>query len=128
MFYFLLPLSLLRVFHDLLTTAIANHHQVTFTTADAFLILPAWDAGKQASLSFKLRTNEPSGVVVYSTGASNGPDQTADFFAFEMLEGHLYMLINLGSGTVKVKVRVRESLKHTHTNFTFLLQLERTKT
>lgn len=42
-----------------------------------------------------------------STGQSNGEDQAADFLAFELLEGHVFALINMGSGAVKVKATTR---------------------
>lgn len=81
---------------------------VTFTTRDSFLVLPKWtDAAKTGSVALKIRTNEPNGVLVYSIGASNGAEQSADFFAFELLDGHVFMLMNLGSGPVKVKATTK---------------------
>lgn len=38
---------------------------VTFTTTDSFLILPKFDAAKQTIISMKIRTNEPSGVLLF---------------------------------------------------------------
>ncbi|XP_076324369.1 neurexin 1-like isoform X2 [Tachypleus tridentatus] len=72
---------------------------ITFTTRDSFLALPCWEATRTGSLSFKIRTNEANGVLMYNSGATS----QGDFFAFELLAGHVYLLLNLGSGAVKVK-------------------------
>lgn len=80
---------------------------VTFTTGDSFLVLPKWDVAKSGSISLKVRTNEANGVLIYTIGASNGAEQSADFFAIELLEGHVFMLMNLGSGSIKVKASTK---------------------
>jgi leucine-rich repeat transmembrane neuronal protein 1/2 len=80
---------------------------VTFTTRDSFLELPNWDSARAGTLSLKIRTNEPNGVLVYNSGANNGVGQSSDFLAFELLDGHIYLLLNLGSGSVKVKATTR---------------------
>lgn len=38
---------------------------------------------------------------MYNTGAT----AQGDFFAFELLDGHVFLLLNLGSGAVKVGMR-----------------------
>ncbi|CAM1325515.1 NRXN2 (predicted) [Pycnogonum litorale] len=77
---------------------------ITFTTKESFLALPSWEAARSGSLSFKMRTNEPNGLIMYNAGASKS---VSDFFAFELLDGHVYLLMNLGSGVVKVKATNR---------------------
>ncbi|XP_076318595.1 neurexin 1-like [Tachypleus tridentatus] len=76
---------------------------ITFTTKESFLALSRWDAPRGGRISFKIRTNEPNGVLMYNSGAT----AQGDFFAFELLAGHVYLLLNLGSGSVKVKATTR---------------------
>ncbi|XP_045116786.1 neurexin-1-like isoform X2 [Portunus trituberculatus] len=77
---------------------------VKFTRPDAFLVLPSWEATRQGSVSFKMRTTEPDGLLMYNSGslAAQG-----DFFAVELMEGHLYLHLSLGSGLRKVKATNR---------------------
>ncbi|XP_028031309.1 neurexin-1-like isoform X2 [Bombyx mandarina] len=89
---------------------------VTFTTRDAHLILPKWEAVKTGTISFKFRTNEPNGLILFNMGAK--PPRvgcTADLFAVEILNGYIYVHVDLGSGGVKVRAsrrRVDDSLWH----------------
>ncbi|KAK9310044.1 hypothetical protein QLX08_000515 [Tetragonisca angustula] len=73
---------------------------ITFTTRDSHLVLPPWKAAKSGSISFKIRTNEPNGLIMYSR---SGAHTRQDLFAFEIFSGHLYLHADLGSGPVKVK-------------------------
>uniref|UniRef100_T1J5X7 Uncharacterized protein n=1 Tax=Strigamia maritima TaxID=126957 RepID=T1J5X7_STRMM len=77
---------------------------ITFTNKESFLILPSWEGTRTGSISFKIRTNEPNGLLMYNSGATTAG---GDFFAFEMMDGHIYLLLNLGSGAVKVKASNR---------------------
>lgn len=97
---------------------------VTFTTADAYLsVADGWNSPKEGSLSLAIRTNEPNGVLLYSTGrakeTSPGNSSSAeDYFALELLDGQLYLLQHLGSSPVKVKAtekRIDDSHWHTVT-------------
>ncbi|XP_012544066.2 neurexin 1 isoform X2 [Bombyx mori] len=85
---------------------------VTFTTRDAHLILPKWEAVKTGTISFKFRTNEPNGLILFNMGAK---PPRADLFAVEILNGYIYVHVDLGSGGVKVRAsrrRVDDSLWH----------------
>ncbi|XP_042239810.1 neurexin-1-like isoform X1 [Homarus americanus] len=77
---------------------------VKFTRPDTALVLPSWEAARQGSVSFKMRTTEHNGLIMFSSGfvAAQG-----DFFALELLEGHLYLHLNLGSGSRRVKATNR---------------------
>uniref|UniRef100_A0A0C9QZT5 NRX3A_1 protein n=4 Tax=Fopius arisanus TaxID=64838 RepID=A0A0C9QZT5_9HYME len=77
---------------------------VTFTTRDSHLVLPPWKAAESGTISFKLRTNEPNGLVMYSR---SGAPARPDLFAFEILDGHLYLHIDLGSGHLKIRASKR---------------------
>ncbi|KAG8179390.1 hypothetical protein JTE90_003646 [Oedothorax gibbosus] len=76
---------------------------ITFTNKESFLALSSWDGARSGSISFEMRTNEANGVLMYNTGET----AQGDFFAFEMLDGHVFLLLNLGSGAVKVKATTR---------------------
>ncbi|XP_048506164.1 neurexin-3 isoform X4 [Athalia rosae] len=85
---------------------------VTFTSPESHLVLPPWKAAKSGSISFRIRTNEPNGLVMYS---KSGGHTRTDLFAFEILGGHLYLHADLGSGPVKVRAsrrRVDDSTWH----------------
>lgn len=118
---------------------------VTFTTRDSHLILPPWEASKQGVISFKFRSNEPNGMIILATGTRPPKVSTAsynkknaffrsfkvinsacklikfslnsqtDFFAVEVLNGHIYIHIDLGSGAAKVRAsrkRVDDGIWH----------------
>ncbi|XP_071973923.1 neurexin-2-beta isoform X15 [Engystomops pustulosus] len=94
---------------------------VTFQVPEAFLRLPRWETKKAGSISFDFRTTEPNGLLLFSQGrprtgsgpvgalpgsvATGRPERPpkADYFAVELLEGTLYLLLDLGSGGIKVK-------------------------
>ncbi|ROT82475.1 hypothetical protein C7M84_024365 [Penaeus vannamei] len=77
---------------------------VSFTTQESYLVLPSWEAPRQGSISFKMRTTEPNGLLMYNSGAVSAQ---GDFFALELLEGHIYLHLNLGSGSRRVKATHR---------------------
>ncbi|CAK9814938.1 Nrxn1 [Anthophora quadrimaculata] len=64
-------------------------------------VLPPWKAATYGSISFKIRTNEANGLIMYSR---SGAHTRQDLFAFEIFDGHLYLHADLGSGPVKVKL------------------------
>lgn len=76
---------------------------VTFTTRESHLTLPAWESVKQGTISFKFRTNEQNGLLLMNVGKA----MNTDMFAVEILNGHVYMHIDLGSGAAKVRVSRR---------------------
>ncbi|CAG9789178.1 unnamed protein product [Diatraea saccharalis] len=79
-------------------------------------ILPKWEAVKTGTISFKFRTNEPNGLILFNMGAK--PPRvgcTADLFAVEMLNGYIYVHVDLGSGGVRVRAsRRRVDDSHWH--------------
>ncbi|CAH2094247.1 unnamed protein product [Euphydryas editha] len=97
-------------------TATDSADPVTFTTRDAHLILPKWEAVKTGTISFKFRTNEPNGLILFNMGAK--PPRvgcTADLFAVEILNGYIYVHVDLGSGGVRVRAsRRRVDDSHWH--------------
>ncbi|XP_034096401.1 neurexin-2-like isoform X14 [Gymnodraco acuticeps] len=79
---------------------------ITFDTPSAFLTLPRWNAKKTGAISFDFRTTEPMGLLLFSHGSLQGamPDKPrADFFAIELLDGFLFLVMDMGSGSIKMK-------------------------
>ncbi|XP_041447474.1 neurexin-2 isoform X3 [Xenopus laevis] len=94
---------------------------VTFQISESFLHLPRWETKKAGSISFDFRTTEPSGLLLFSQGrprsggsvlgtapggvVTGRPERQpkADYFAVELLDGTLYLLLDLGSGGIKIK-------------------------
>jgi len=74
---------------------------ISFTREEAYLVLPSWKSSMSGSISFKFRTIEPNGVLLFNGGTNNG--LVVDYFAMELLGGHLYVHLDLGSGAVKIK-------------------------
>ncbi|XP_052392684.1 neurexin-2-like isoform X4 [Carassius gibelio] len=80
---------------------------VSFDTPTAYVTLPHWNAKKAGSVSFDFRTTEPNGLLLFSHGrpqSSKDNRPKVDFFAMELLEGFLYLLMDMGSGSIKMKV------------------------
>ncbi|XP_061754504.1 neurexin-2-like isoform X9 [Nerophis ophidion] len=80
---------------------------VTFDTPSAYLTLPRWNTKKTGTISLDVRTTEPSGLLLFSHGSLLGaqPESTprADFFAMELMDGFLYLVMDMGSGSIKMK-------------------------
>lgn len=53
-------------------------------------------------LAFHFRTTERDGLLLYHGNTGN---DITDYIAFELIDGHLHMVINLGSGAVRLQVR-----------------------
>ncbi|XP_055006051.1 neurexin 1a [Boleophthalmus pectinirostris] len=92
--------------------SVATLDPVTFDTPESFVSLSKWTAKKAGSISFDFRTTEPNGLMLFSHGKPKTqarkdprtpPTVKVDFFAIEMLDGHLYLLLDMGSGTTKTK-------------------------
>ncbi|XP_043962610.1 neurexin 3b isoform X10 [Gambusia affinis] len=83
---------------------------INFETPDSFLALPKWNTKRVGSISFDFRTSEPNGLILFTHGkpqnrrdAKGQKNNKVDFFAVELLDGGLYLLLDMGSGTIKVK-------------------------
>uniref|UniRef100_UPI003AAEE3D4 neurexin-2-beta isoform X11 n=1 Tax=Centroberyx gerrardi TaxID=166262 RepID=UPI003AAEE3D4 len=80
---------------------------VTFDTPSAYLTLPRWNTKKTGAISFDFRTTEPSGLLLFSHGSLQGTQSDrkprADYFAMELLDGFLYLVMDMGSGSIKMK-------------------------
>ncbi|KAM4846205.1 neurexin-2-beta [Thomomys bottae] len=88
---------------------------VTFESPEAFVALPRWSAKRTGSISLDFRTTEPNGLLLFSQGrragagpGSHGAAQRADYFAMELLDGYLYLLLDMGSGGIKLRASSRK--------------------
>ncbi|XP_064550365.1 neurexin 1 isoform X2 [Drosophila montana] len=80
---------------------------VTFTTRESHLVLPPWETGKQSSISFKFRTKEPNGIIILATGSKQPRAKNPVLIAIELLNGHIYIHLDLGSGASKIRASRR---------------------
>ncbi|XP_027140275.1 neurexin 3b isoform X7 [Larimichthys crocea] len=83
---------------------------INFETPDSYLALPKWNTKRVGSISFDFRTSEPNGLILFTHGKAQDrrdskgqKNNKVDFFAVELLDGGLYLLLDMGSGTIKVK-------------------------
>ncbi|XP_074087254.1 neurexin-2-beta isoform X5 [Macrotis lagotis] len=87
---------------------------VTFESPEAFVALPRWSAKRTGSVSLDFRTTEPNGLLLFSQGRRAGGGQgghgtaRADYFAMELLDGYLYLLLDMGSGGIKLRASNRK--------------------
>ncbi|XP_061560294.1 neurexin-3b isoform X4 [Phycodurus eques] len=83
---------------------------INFETPDSYLSLPKWNTKRVGSISFDFRTSEPNGLILFTHGkpqerrdVKSQKTNKVDFFAVELLDGVLYLVLDMGSGTIKVK-------------------------
>nr|KAF6269847.1 neurexin 2 [Pipistrellus kuhlii] len=90
---------------------------VTFESPEAFVALPRWSAKRTGSISLDFRTTEANGLLLFSQGrragagagaSSLGAAPRADYFAMELLDGYLYLLLDMGSGGIKLRASSRK--------------------
>ncbi|KAI5101999.1 neurexin 3a precursor, partial [Silurus meridionalis] len=89
---------------------VATLDPISFETPEAYISLPKWNTKRMGSISFDFRTSEPNGLILFTHGkpqdrkvAGSQKNAKVDFFAVELLDGSLYLLLDMGSGTIKVK-------------------------
>nr|XP_056708288.1 neurexin-2-beta isoform X4 [Euleptes europaea] len=90
--------------------SVAALDPVTFESPEAYISLPKWNTKKTGSISFDFRTTEPNGLLLFSHGRLQPPKEArserlhkADYFAMELLDGYLYLLLDMGSGGIKMR-------------------------
>ncbi|XP_069049087.1 neurexin 3a isoform X28 [Lepisosteus oculatus] len=89
---------------------VATLDPISFETPEAYISLPKWNTKRMGSISFDFRTSEPNGLILFTHGkpqdrkdSRSQKNTKVDFFAVELLDGSLYLLLDMGSGTIKVK-------------------------
>uniref|UniRef100_A0A673M772 Neurexin-3a n=1 Tax=Sinocyclocheilus rhinocerous TaxID=307959 RepID=A0A673M772_9TELE len=89
---------------------VATLDPISFETPESYISLPKWNTKRMGSISFDFRTTEPNGLILFTHGkpqerkdARSQKKTKVDFFAVELLDGSMYLLLDMGSGTIKVK-------------------------
>lgn len=85
---------------------------VTFTAEHSFVVVTppfgqdahglegtTTEGQRLRSVEFQLRTNEQNGLLMYSLG----PESSSDFFALELLDGYLFLVLDVGAGVLKTR-------------------------
>nr|XP_026647994.1 neurexin 3 isoform X8 [Zonotrichia albicollis] len=95
---------------------VATLDPISFETPEAYISLPKWNTKRMGSISFDFRTTEPNGLILFTHGKPQERKDTrsqkntkVDFFAVELLDGNLYLLLDMGSGTIKVKATQKKA-------------------
>ncbi|XP_070325798.1 neurexin 3 isoform X10 [Odocoileus virginianus] len=95
---------------------VATLDPINFETPEAYISLPKWNTKRMGSISFDFRTTEPNGLILFTHGkpqerkdARSQKNTKVDFFAVELLDGSLYLLLDMGSGTIKVKATQKKA-------------------
>ncbi|CAI5451348.1 unnamed protein product [Caenorhabditis angaria] len=73
---------------------------LSFTGGSAYLELPKWNSLSSGSLAFNFRSTSSDGLLFYHGVMQHN---ATDFLAFELIDSHLFMIINLGSGVVRLQ-------------------------
>uniref|UniRef100_A0A8C4QK66 Neurexin 1b n=1 Tax=Eptatretus burgeri TaxID=7764 RepID=A0A8C4QK66_EPTBU len=89
---------------------VATLDPISFDSPSSFIALPRWNAKKIGSLALDFCSTEPDGLLLFTHGRPRGglrdggrTLRKADFFALELLQGHLHLLLDMGSGTIKLR-------------------------
>ncbi|XP_013372712.1 PREDICTED: neurexin 3 isoform X5 [Chinchilla lanigera] len=95
---------------------VATLDPINFESPEAYISLPKWNTKRMGSISFDFRTTEPNGLILFTHGkpqerkdARSQKNTKVDFFAVELLDGNLYLLLDMGSGTIKVKATQKKA-------------------
>ncbi|XP_078516118.1 neurexin 3 isoform X12 [Lissotriton helveticus] len=95
---------------------VATLDPISFENPEAYISLPKWNTKRMGSISFDFRTTEPNGLILFTHGkpqerkdARSQKNTKVDFFAVELLDGSLYLLLDMGSGTIKVKATSKKA-------------------
>ncbi|TTG77881.1 Neurexin-3 [Bagarius yarrelli] len=86
---------------------VATLDPISFETPEAYISLPKWNTKRMGSISFDFRTSEPNGLILFTHGKpqdrkamGSQKNTKVDFFAVELLDGSLYLLLDMGTISV----------------------------
>ncbi|XP_068110564.1 neurexin 3 isoform X16 [Hyperolius riggenbachi] len=108
----------MKIFGDVVFKCenVATLDPISFESPEAYISLPKWNTKRMGSISFDFRTTEPNGLILFTHGKPQDrkdirsqKNTKVDFFAVELLDGHLYLLLDMGSGTIKVKATSKKA-------------------
>jgi leucine-rich repeat transmembrane neuronal protein 1/2 len=70
---------------------------ISFSDPESFLVLPSWKSSSRGSIGAKIRTTEKNGLLMFNSGPGK------DYFGLELLDGFVYVHVNLGRNPVKFR-------------------------
>lgn len=101
-----------------------------FVTRDSYITHPRWIAQTAGTISISFTTTASCGLLLYQSRTQS----KSDMFAIEIVDGLLFVMIDLGSGITKVRAGeqpVNDGQEHTitvqHNGRTGLVQLDRSR-
>uniref|UniRef100_A0AC34QG08 Neurexin n=1 Tax=Panagrolaimus sp. JU765 TaxID=591449 RepID=A0AC34QG08_9BILA len=76
---------------------------LSFNSGHHYISLAKWNSPSGGSIGFQFRTGESDALLMFH-GLKKMHNQThGDYLAFEIIDGHLYLILNLGSGVVRLQ-------------------------
>uniref|UniRef100_A0A914L134 Uncharacterized protein n=1 Tax=Meloidogyne incognita TaxID=6306 RepID=A0A914L134_MELIC len=79
----------------------------SFNNGDNYTKLPPWRSPSRGTLAFQFRTLTPDGLLLYHGMAQCKNFTICDYLAFELIDGHLFMIVNLGSGDIRLQASAK---------------------
>ncbi|KAI1728069.1 laminin G domain-containing protein [Ditylenchus destructor] len=80
---------------------------LSFNTGQEYITLPMWNSLASGSLGFQFRTMKPDGLILYHGMRNFQNHSSVDYIAFELIDGYLFLVINLGSGYVRLQTTTK---------------------
>lgn len=74
-----------------------SHRAFTILSKNTFIGLSPFKSFSTLNIYFQFKTKEPNGLIVYSGG------KKTDYLAVELASGHIYVLLQMKSETIKIK-------------------------
>ncbi|VDK52841.1 unnamed protein product [Anisakis simplex] len=100
---------------------------LSFNSGQHYITLPKWNSLGSGSIGFQLRTYELDGLILYH-GSKSITNDSSDYIAFELIDGHLFLIINLGSGHVRLQTTASKITEGTVWHSVTLERMGRTGT
>uniref|UniRef100_A0A914LC15 Uncharacterized protein n=1 Tax=Meloidogyne incognita TaxID=6306 RepID=A0A914LC15_MELIC len=79
----------------------------SFNNGNNYTKLPPWRSPSRGTLAFQFRTLTPDGLLLYHGMAQCRNFTICDYLAFELIDGHLFMIVNLGSGDIRLQASAK---------------------
>ncbi|KAF7636766.1 hypothetical protein Mgra_00003712 [Meloidogyne graminicola] len=79
----------------------------SFNNGNNYTKLPPWRSPSRGNLAFQFRTLTPDGLILYHGMLQCKNFTICDYLAFELINGHLFMIVNLGSGDIRLQASAK---------------------
>ena len=76
---------------------------LSFNRGTHFISLPKWNSATGGSIGFQFRTGEPDALILFHGLKKYFNGTHGDYISFELIDGHLFLILNLGSGVVRLQ-------------------------